>query len=299
MLADALKKLRMGIAILSLAAAATGLACAADPQAPPQELMQWLRQAKKVGVKDSEIKLDALKAGWPPELVDKGIAALQSEAKEAPKPAAPATAAAPAPAKLAPTPAPQTAAARPAAPAAQAATAEKPPSDAEKKRGVPDDYHIGAGDVLNINVWKEPDASVPSVVVRPDGRIAMPLLKEVEVNGLTPREVEQVITERINKFINGADVTVVVTAINSKKIYMIGAIKREGTLPYTYRMTIMQALSEAGGLTEYAKKKKIYVLRSENGKEYRLPFDYDAVLKGERMELNIPLLAGDTIVVPH
>jgi polysaccharide biosynthesis/export protein len=80
---------------------------------------------------------------------------------------------------------------------------------------------------------------------------------------------------------------------------MIGAVKKEGPIQYTYRMTVMQALSEAGGLTEYAKRKKIYVLRTENGKEYRLPFDYDAVLKGERMDSNIPLLPNDTLVVPH
>ena len=90
-----------------------------------------------------------------------------------------------------------------------------------------------------------------------------------------------------------------VSQINSKKIYLLGAVKKEGTISYTYRMTVMQALSEAGGLTDYAKRKKIYVIHIENGKEYRLPFDYDAVVKGERPETNIPLSPGDTIVVPH
>ena len=127
----------------------------------------------------------------------------------------------------------------------------------------------------------------------------MPLLKEVEVVGLTPREAEKIITSRLSKYIPAADVTVVVSGINSKKIYIVGAVKKEGPIPYTYRMTVLQALSEAGGLNDYAKRKKIYVLRTENGKEYKLPFDYDAVLKGERMELNIPLLPNDTVVVPH
>ena len=99
--------------------------------------------------------------------------------------------------------------------------------------------------------------------------------------------------------ITGADVTVIVKEIHSKKIYLIGAVKREGPMPYTYRMNVMQALSEAGGLTDYAKRKKIYVLRTEKGKDYRFSIDYDAVLKGEHMEMNIPLLAGDTVVVPH
>jgi len=164
--------------------------------------------------------------------------------------------------------------------------------------GVPDDYQIGAGDELQISVWKEPDASVAGVVVRPDGKISMPMLKEISVIGLTPTQAEKAITEQLVKFISTADVTVIVKAINSKKIYVVGGVKKEGPIPYTYRMTILQALSEAGGLSDYAKRKKIYVLRHENGRDYQLPFDYDAALRGARMELNIPLLPGDTLVVP-
>jgi polysaccharide biosynthesis/export protein len=162
-----------------------------------------------------------------------------------------------------------------------------------------DEYRIGEGDVLQISVWGEPAASVPSVVVRPDGNISIPLLKDVKVAGLTPAQVEKIITEGLADFIKAANVTVMVAQINSKKVYLLGAVKKEGTIPYSYRMTVMQALSEAGGLTDYAKRKKIYVMRNENGKESRLPFDYDAVVKGQHMELNIPLLPGDTIVVPH
>jgi polysaccharide export outer membrane protein len=172
-------------------------------------------------------------------------------------------------------------------------------SETVKNRGVPDDYQIGAGDVLQISVWKEPDASVPSAVVRPDGKISMPLLKEIEVAGMTPTQLEQVITQRLAKLINAVDVTIVVTAINSKKVYVVGAARREGPLAYTYRMTVMQAISEAGGLTDFAKRKKIYVLRTENGKEYQLPFNYDEVIKGEKTEQNIQLLPGDTIIIPH
>ena len=172
-------------------------------------------------------------------------------------------------------------------------------SDAMKNLGVPEDYQIGAGDELQISVWKEPDASVPKVVVRPDGKISMPLLKEIEVAGMTPKQLEHAITEKLSKLINAADVTVVISAINSKKVYVVGAARREGPLAYTYKMTVMQALSEAGGLTDYAKRKKIYVLRTENGKEYQLPFNYDEVIKGQKMEQNIQLLAGDTIIIPH
>jgi polysaccharide export outer membrane protein len=168
-----------------------------------------------------------------------------------------------------------------------------------KEHGVMEGYRIGAGDILQVMVWKEPDASVPSVVVRPDGKIAVPLLKEVDVMGLTPAEAEQTITAGLSQFIHGADVTVVVTAIHSKRIYMVGAVKKEGPIPLQYHMSILQALSEAGGLTDYAKRKKIYVLRSANGKQYKLPFNYDAVIKGQDMRQNIWVEPDDTIVVPH
>ncbi len=167
-------------------------------------------------------------------------------------------------------------------------------------RGVPDDYRIGEGDVLQISVWGEPSASVGSVVVRPDGKITMPLIKDISVSGLTPAEAESNITELLSKQIRAADVTVIVSQINSKKVFFAGGgVKKEGPLAYTYRMTIMQGISEAGGLTDYAKRKKIYVLRNENGRQYKLPFNYDAVLRGEHMELNLQLLPGDTIVVPN
>jgi polysaccharide biosynthesis/export protein len=167
-------------------------------------------------------------------------------------------------------------------------------------RSVPDDYVIGAGDTLGVFVWKEPDASVPSVVVRPDGKIALPLLKEIQVAGLTPAQAEKAITQGLSKLIvTGVDVTVVVTAINSKKIYIMGAVKKEGTIPYTYRMTVMQAIGEAGGLNDFAKRKKIYVLRNVAGASTRLPFNYDEVIRGARPEQNVELLPGDMLVIPH
>ncbi len=163
---------------------------------------------------------------------------------------------------------------------------------------VPYDYKIGEGDSLMINVWKEPDATM-AVVVRPDGMIAMPLTKELHVAGLTPTEAANLITEKLVKLLPEPDVTVIVTGMVSKKIYVNGpGVKREGPIPYTYAMTIMQAITEAGGLSDYAKKKKIYVLRNVNGKQVMFPFDYDAVLKGQHMELNITMLPGDVLVAP-
>jgi polysaccharide export outer membrane protein len=177
-------------------------------------------------------------------------------------------------------------------PAAQAAIPDQQPLDA---------LPLGAGDVLQISVWKEPDASVPSVVVRPDGMITVPLLKDIQVVGRTPREVEKIISDGLSKgnYIRNPNVTVVVAASNSKKVYVIGAVAKEGPLPYTYRMTVLQALSEAGGLTDYAKRKKIYIIRTESGRDYRLDFNYDEAIKGERMDRNILLQPGDTLVIPH
>jgi polysaccharide biosynthesis/export protein len=174
-----------------------------------------------------------------------------------------------------------------------------PAAPAADRAATSDEYQIGEGDVLQISVWGEPAASVPSVVVRPDGKISMPLLKDVHLAGLTPAQAEKVITDGLADMIKAANVTVIVAQINSKKVYLLGGVKKEGPILYSYRMTVMQALSEAGGLTDFAKRKKIYVMRNENGKESRLPFNYDDVVKGQHMELNISLLPGDTIVVPQ
>jgi polysaccharide export outer membrane protein len=165
-------------------------------------------------------------------------------------------------------------------------------------RNIPYDYKIGEGDSLFISVWKEPEATM-GVVVRPDGMISMPLTKELRLAGLTPVEAGNLITEKLVKSIQEPDVTVIVTGMGSKKIYVTGGgVKREGPIPYTYAMTVMQAISEAGGLTDFAKKKKIYVLRIENGKQIKFPFDYDAVLNGVHMEMNIVMVPGDNLVAP-
>jgi polysaccharide export outer membrane protein len=168
-----------------------------------------------------------------------------------------------------------------------------------KNASLSDTYVIGAGDVLQISVWKEPDVSVPVAMVRPDGKIAMPLLKDVSASGLTPGQMEAMISAGLSKFINAPDVTIVVSAINSKKVYVMGGVRKEGPIQYTYQMTVMQALNEAGGMSEYAKRKKIYVLRTENGQDHRYPFNYDDVIKGKKVEQNIALLPGDTLVVPN
>ena len=195
-----------------------------------------------------------------------------------------------------PKPAPE--ASKGAANAATAPTVTQTPTDEPGAVITPPGYRIGAGDALQINVWKEPEAS-GSVVVRPDGKISLPLVKEVDVLGLMPTELEKVLTAKLAHFIRDADVTVVVQQIHSKKVYLVGAAKKEGPVPLLSSMTVLQVLSEAGGVTDYAKRRKIYVLRTVNGKQTKLAFDYDAVIKGEHMEQNIPVLPDDTIVVPQ
>lgn len=161
------------------------------------------------------------------------------------------------------------------------------------------DYRIGEGDIISVSVWREADASAPMAVVRPDGKVSLPLIKELYIAGMTPAEAETAVARQLSAFINKPEVAVVVREIHSKRVYVVGAAKKEGPVPYTYRMTVLQAISEAGGLTDYAKRKKIYVLRTENGKQRKLPFNYDAVVKGEQMDRNVELQPGDTLVIPN
>lgn len=158
-------------------------------------------------------------------------------------------------------------------------------------------YVIGAEDVLNVSVWKEPDIS-RTVPVRPDGKISLPLLNDVQAAGLTPTQLGQEITRGLKKYLNEPQVTVIVTAINSRRIYVLGEINRPGAYPLLPDMTVLQALSSAGGFTQFANQKQIYVLRNEDGKQAKLPFNYKDVIQAKRPEQNIVLRPGDTIVVP-
>jgi len=160
-------------------------------------------------------------------------------------------------------------------------------------------YTVGEGDVLQINVWREAEASVEAAAVRSDGKISMPLIKELYVLGLAPLEISDILTRKLSRFINDPEVTVIVREVNSLRVYVLGGVIRPGSLRITTEMTVLQVLAESGGLSEYAKKKKIYVLRGEGSKQERLPFDYVAVLSGKTPEQNIQVQPGDTIVVPE
>jgi polysaccharide biosynthesis/export protein len=164
---------------------------------------------------------------------------------------------------------------------------------------LPEGYRIGPGDVIQVSVYKEPEASIQSAVVRADGKITMPLIKEIEIAGLTPAEAEKMITEKLARFVRTPDVTVIIAQVHSQKVYLVGGVRSVKPIDLRSRLTVLQAITEAGGLTDYAKRKKIYILRNDNGKQVRLPFDYDAVIRGEKMDQNIFLLPNDTVVVPQ
>jgi polysaccharide biosynthesis/export protein len=171
------------------------------------------------------------------------------------------------------------------------------PSVAAKPATEDPNYIIGAQDVLDISVWKEPEVS-RVVPVRPDGKISLPLLNDVQVAGLTPSQLAAQLTESLKKFVANPQVTVIVTTINSQRVYIMGEVSRPGAYPLLPGMTVLQALSSGGGFTQFANTKKIYLLRLENGKQGKYPFNYKEVIGGKNPEQNIPLKAGDTIVVP-
>jgi len=158
------------------------------------------------------------------------------------------------------------------------------------------DYVIGAEDTLHISVWKEPDLTA-TLPVRPDGKISLPLLDDVQAAGLTPLQLKDLITERLKKFVADPRVTVVVTAMNSQRIFMTGEVLHTGAVPLLPHMTVLQALATAG-FTQFADVKHIYILRTENGQPVKHAFNYKEVVKGRDSRENIALKPGDTVVVP-
>jgi polysaccharide export outer membrane protein len=170
------------------------------------------------------------------------------------------------------------------------------PEQAHDAAGVAE-YKIGPQDILKIDVWKE-DQLTRTVPVRPDGKITMPLLNDVQAAGLTAMELSAVIRDALKKYVNEPQVAVTVTEINSRRIYVTGEAVRPGAYPLLPNMTVLQALSTSGGFTPFAQVKKIYVLRTENGKQLKRPFNYREAIGGKKPEQNIVLEPGDVIVVP-
>lgn len=184
------------------------------------------------------------------------------------------------------TPAPE-----PAAPAPAAASPVPPaaPVDASK-------YLIGPDDVLQVTVWKEATLS-GSFPVRPDGMISMVLLGDVKAAGLTPLQLGANLTEQYKKYIQDPIVTVLVQQFNSQRIFMVGELGHVGPVQITPGMTVLQAISSAGGLTPYAHKNRIYILRGPQGKQEKIPFNYKKAVAGDNSQ-DVTLQPNDTVVVP-
>jgi len=160
-----------------------------------------------------------------------------------------------------------------------------------------DQYVIGAEDVLYIHVWRE-DALSRTVPVRMDGNISLPIIQEIKAAGLTPLQLKEVLTKKLKEFIQTPNVSVTVTEANSFKVYVSGQVRTPGVYRLRSETTILEIIPMAGGFTDWANKKKILIIRKENGKEKRITVNYKKVIKGDDPGSNIILKAGDNIIVP-
>ena len=186
-----------------------------------------------------------------------------------------------------------------ATPVKGATTAAPPQSASVATTGVvpPPGYVIGPEDVLSILFWREKNLS-SEVVVRPDGRISLPLLNDVTAAGLTADELREKVMTEANKFVEDATATVVVKQINSRKVFITGNVTKPGLYPLTGPLNVLQLIAIAGGLLEFADGEEIRVMRIENGDPVAKPFNYKSVSEGKNLRQNIELKPGDTVVVP-
>lgn len=181
---------------------------------------------------------------------------------------------------------------------APSAQAQAPGAPAMPQGVVPPaGYVIGPEDVLSIVFWREKDLSTDATV-RPDGMITVPLLNDIQATGLTPEELRERIRTGAAKLVEDPTVTVVVKAINSRKVFITGMVGRQGQYPLIGPTTVMQLIATAGGVQEYAQSKKILIMRTEKGEPVAKPFNYQDVVKGKNLKQNIELLPGDTVIVP-
>lgn len=177
-----------------------------------------------------------------------------------------------------------------------AQTAATPAEQNTARPAMTESYVIGLSDVITVTVFKEPTLS-GGLLVRPDGMISMPLLGDIKASDKTPLQLANEISLKLKKYIQDPNVTVVLSQINSKKVYLIGEIGKTGPIEMTPGMTLLEAIATAGGLGPYANAKKIYILRNEGGKQQKIPVQYKKALRGNSA-LNLILHPGDTIVVP-
>jgi polysaccharide biosynthesis/export protein len=192
-------------------------------------------------------------------------------------------------------------AARPVQTQAPAPGNASPPApvkmDAPAGVTAPSDYLIGPDDVLVIIFWREKDMSA-EVAVRPDGRISLPLLNDVDAAGLTPEQLRATLTKMASRYIEEPTVAVVVKTINSRKVFITGQVSKPGPYPLMGPMTVLQLIAVAGGVQEYADAENIGIVRTVNGKSTRTRFNYKDVSRGKNLAQNIELKPGDQVIVP-
>jgi polysaccharide export outer membrane protein len=212
-----------------------------------------------------------------------------------------------------PAPAPWSEVPLPAAAAAQTAPATRPAAQAPAQTPntprpaagtgtaatglpIPTDYVVGPDDILSIVFWRDADMT-QEVTVRPDGNITLPLLGDIKAAGLKPSELRDQIAKTAGKFIEDPNVTVVVRQINSRNVFITGGVTRPGAYPVSGQMTVLQLITVAGGLTEFADSKNVRILRVENGQTVSLKFNYNEVMDGKNLNQNIVLKPGDSVMV--
>lgn len=182
--------------------------------------------------------------------------------------------------------------------APQAAPTNSPATPAAVEGvSLPNGYLIGADDVLSVVFWRDKDMSV-DVTVRPDGKISLPLLNEIQAAGLTPEQLRSHLIEAASKYIEEPNATVVVREVRSRKVFITGNVAKPASYPLTGEMNVIQLIAQAGGLLEYADSKNISVMRTENGRQQYFRVNYNDVIKRRHVEQNITLKPGDTVIVP-
>lgn len=176
--------------------------------------------------------------------------------------------------------------------------ANPPPAPAAANAGPPTEtYTVKPGDVLSVAVWKEPDLQGP-VLVRPDGTFSFPLAGQIDARGRSVLELQQMLTEKLKKYISDPVVTVSISEVKGNKVYVLGQVNKPGEFIVNPRVDVMQALSMAGGTTAYAALGDIVILRRSESGQQSLPFHYADVARGRNLQQNIMLQAGDVVVVP-
>jgi polysaccharide biosynthesis/export protein len=178
----------------------------------------------------------------------------------------------------------------------QSGPANAPVAAATGDPGLPPSFVIGVGDVLAITFWRD-EKMTGDVVVRPDGMISLPLLNDVHAARYTPEQLAGVLAKAAEKFISEPDVTVIVKEIHSRRVFLVGEVGAPGMVTLSGDMNVLQLLAVGGGLREYADKANIVIIRTENGQEKRLKFNYNDVVKGKNTKQNILLQPGDTVLV--